>query len=314
MIPALVLAAGLATRLRPLSLVRAKAALPVAGEPLVCRILKTLRAAGVTDAVLNLHHLPHTLTTLIGDGSDLGMRVRYSWEVPVLGSAGGPKRAIPLLGSPTFLIVNGDTLTDARIDALVEDHARSGALVTLAVIPNTEPDKYSGLAVDATGRVTGVVGRGAAETSFHFVGLQVADAGAFAPAPADTPYESIGALYPSLIKSSPGSVRALIVDASFVDIGTPADYLDTSTLLAAREGTGLVPGRGCDIHATARLEGTILWDDVTVEAGVFLRDCIVTDGVRVPADTSWHGVTMRVAKGDLAPGERRINSLAIAGL
>jgi NDP-sugar pyrophosphorylase family protein len=88
MIPALVLTAGLATRLRSLSCVRAKAAVPVAGEPLVRRILRQLRAADVRDAVLNLHHLPHTITRVVGDGSDLGIRVRYSWEVPVLGSAG----------------------------------------------------------------------------------------------------------------------------------------------------------------------------------------------------------------------------------
>ena len=100
MIPALVLTAGLATRLRPLSLVRAKAAMPVGGEPLVRRILRGLRASGVMDAVLNLHHLPHTITQLVGDGSDLGVRVRYSWEQPVLGSAGGPRQALPLLDSP----------------------------------------------------------------------------------------------------------------------------------------------------------------------------------------------------------------------
>ena len=67
MIPALVLTAGLATRLRPLSLVRAKAALPVAGQPLVVRILRWLHANGITDVVLNLHHAPETLTRLLGD-------------------------------------------------------------------------------------------------------------------------------------------------------------------------------------------------------------------------------------------------------
>src|SRR5688572_5174430 len=105
MIPALVLTAGLATRMQPLSFVRAKAALPIAGEPLVRRILAALAADGVTDAVLNLHHLPHTITSVVGDGADLGLRVRYSWEVPVLGSAGGPQRAIPLIGAPRFLII-----------------------------------------------------------------------------------------------------------------------------------------------------------------------------------------------------------------
>ena len=145
MVPALVLTAGLATRLRPLSFVRAKAALPVAGTPLVYRILRSLSSAGVRDVVLNLHHLPHTLTRLLGDGRALGMRIRYSWEVPVLGSAGGPKRAIPLLANPeprtpnpgTFLILNGDTLTDVDPRAVVDAHRQSGALVTMAVVPNT---------------------------------------------------------------------------------------------------------------------------------------------------------------------------------
>ena len=109
MVPALVLTAGLATRLRPLSFVRAKAALPVAGTPLIHRILRSLSSAGVQDVVLNLHHLPHTLTSLLGDGSALGMRIRYSWEVPVLGSAGGPKRAIPLLANLESRIPNPES-------------------------------------------------------------------------------------------------------------------------------------------------------------------------------------------------------------
>jgi NDP-sugar pyrophosphorylase family protein len=104
------------------------------------------------------------------------------------------------------------------------------------------------------------------------------------------------------------------MDAEFFDIGTPADYLDTATLLAAREHGRLVPGARAAIHPTARLEGTVLWDDVTVEEGVMLRDCIVTDGARVPADTSWHGVTLRAADGELAPGEQRIDKLAVASL
>ena len=125
MVPALVLTAGLATRLRPLSFVRAKAALPVAGTPLIHRILRSLSSAGVRDVVLNLHYLPHTLTRLLGDGSGLGMRLRYSWEVPVLGSAGGPKRALPLLSNPaafarsasTFARVNGCASADKSADS-----------------------------------------------------------------------------------------------------------------------------------------------------------------------------------------------------
>src|SRR4051812_32950178 len=105
--------------MRPLSDVRAKAAVPVAGEPLVRRSLAWLQSQGVRDVVLNLHHRPETITTIVGDGSDLGVRVRYSWEQPrVLGSAGGPRQALPLIdgsAADPLLIVNGDTLTDVDL-------------------------------------------------------------------------------------------------------------------------------------------------------------------------------------------------------
>ena len=314
MIPALVLTAGVATRLRPLSFVRAKAALPVAGQPLITRILRQLRAAGVTDAVLNLHHLPHTLTRVVGDGSDVDMRVRYSWEMPVLGSAGGPRQALSLVGAPTFLIVNGDTLTDVDIAALVAAHRGSGALVTMAVVRNAEPRKYGGVVVTADGAVTGFAKRGSLDPSYHFVGLQVAEREVFASLEAGTPCESVGAVYPALIGARPGSVRAHVCTAAFLDIGTPADYLHTSLLLAGRQGGALPQGAHTRVDPTARVERSILWDDVEVGAGSMLRECIVADGARVPGDTSWIGVTLRQATGELAPGERRVGELAVASI
>ncbi len=140
---ALVLTAGLGTRLRPLTYVRAKPAIPVAGEPMIRRIIAWLATHGVRDLVLNLHHLPETLTAVVGDGTDLGARVRYSWEQPVvLGSAGGPHLALPLLAADTFFIINGDTITDVDLQSVFRSHAASGALVTLALVRNTEPHRY----------------------------------------------------------------------------------------------------------------------------------------------------------------------------
>ena len=299
MIPALVLSAGLATRLRPLSNVRAKAALPVAGQPLVRRILGWLAASGIRDAVVNLHHLPHTITGIIGDGADLGVRVRYSWENPVLGSAGGPARAVPLIGTERFLIVNGDTLTDLDVGGLVRAHTQSEALVTMALVPNHAPDKYSGMAVAPDGAVTGVVARGGAEPSYHFFGVQVVEAAALAPVPPGVPYETVKTLYPSWIARRPGSVRAYVSSANSLDIGTPADYLASSLTLAERERPGALVGARATIAPDATLDQSILWDDVVVETGARLRQCVVTDGVRVPAHTSWDRVSLHVADGNL---------------
>jgi NDP-sugar pyrophosphorylase family protein len=317
MIPALVLTAGLGTRLRPLSYVRAKGALPLAGEPLARRILRGLRDAGVTDAVLNLHHLPHTLTRAVGDGSDLGMRVRYSWETPVLGSAGGPRRALPLLSAGDsagpFLIVNGDTLTDVNVRDLAAGHQASGALVTLAVIPNTRPDKYGGITADAHGNLIDFVPRGSPAPSFHFVGVQVAHPDAFAALSPNTAHE-VRALYPRLSAAHPGSVRIQITAADFLDIGTPADYLSTALAIAERERSAVAAGARAQIAADARIERSVLWDDVVVQEGAMLEECVVTDGVVVPAGTSWHRVTLRVPTGELATGERVIEGVAVCPL
>ena len=267
---ALLLTAGPGTRLCPLTLVRAKQAIPVAGVPLVRRLVGWLTANGVTDLVVNLHHLPATITAVLGDGSDLGARIRYSWEQPVvLGSAGGPRQALPIVGADRFLIVNGDVLTDVDLPALAAAHAASGALVTLALVPNREPLRYGGVRLDEGGQVVGFVPRGPAATgSFHFIGPQIVEAAAFQSVPMGRPMNSIGGLYDELMASRPGSVRGFVSAASYWDIGTVADYWATSVALA-----------GPAAPAASR---SILWDDVRIGEGAGLEDCIVTDGVSVP--------------------------------
>jgi NDP-sugar pyrophosphorylase family protein len=235
---ALVLAAGLGTRLRPLTDDRAKPALPVAGEPIVRRIIRHLTLHGVTDLVINLHHLPHTLTAIVGDGSDLGATVRYSWEPRILGSGGGPRQALDIIGDDTFLIANGDTLTDLAIPALMQAHDQSDALVTLAVVPNREPEKYGGVVAHHDGTVTGFVRRGTDLASYHFIGVQIARAEAFRRLPPGQPASSIGGLYDRLIAEQRGAVRVYVADAAFWDIGTIEDYERTSAEFEEREARG----------------------------------------------------------------------------
>lgn len=276
--PVLVLTAGLATRLQPLSAVRAKAALPVAGEALVLRILRSLRAAGVTRVVLNLHHRADTITREVGDGAALGLSVRYSWETEVLGSAGGPARALPLLESDRFLIVNGDTLADVDLGALVAQHVDTNALVTMAVVDG-DP-KYNGIIANDAGIVGGF---GREPGAFHFIGVQAVNAAAFAGVNPAARSETVHGMYPDLIAQRLGRIRVMRTNAEFFDIGTPRDYLDTAITLCAREGRTLDRGPGCVVAADARLADTILWSDVTIGAGASLTRCIVADGVSVPA-------------------------------
>jgi NDP-sugar pyrophosphorylase family protein len=361
-----VLTAGLGTRLRPLTLARAKAAVPVDGEPLARRVIRWLVSHGVTDLVLNLHHRPASITALVGDGADLGARVRYSWESPVLGSAGGPRHALPLLldrpgsdrgqtgvrpgsnrgqtgvkpgsdrgqtgvrpqgdgksganqrevrvrpGSDrgqtpveppsnprltpveppstpgrtprTLLLVNGDTMTDVNLTALRDRHRQTGALVTMALIPNPRPDKYGGVLLDERGRVTGFTRRGTPQPSFHFVGVQAVEPEVFESLPDGVPAESVGGVYPPLMAERPGSVIGFVSDAMFQDIGTPSDLLETSLDLASAAGRESRPlwGARVEVAPSARVTRSLLWDDVTVGADAELHECIVADGVTIP--------------------------------
>ena len=275
--------AGLGTRLRPLSYVRAKPAVPVAGEPLICRILRWLSHHGVRDVVLNLHYKPETITSLVGDGSEFGVRVRYSWEPRILGTAGGPRRALPLLGSDRFFLINGDTLSNVDLRRLAATHLESGARVTLALIPNPRPEHYGGVVVDEAGYVSGFT-RPAARPALHFVGVQAVDAGVFATLPEGEPVDTVGRLYDALLARQPRAIRAYSCSASFHDVGTPADYLATCLALAPPEQAprGLL-GMRLRAHPTSRIVRTAIWDDVVVGAGCELTECVVADGVDIPA-------------------------------
>jgi len=285
---AILLAAGYGTRLAPLSWARAKAALPVAGEPIVRRQLRWLAAAGVRRVVVNLHHLPASITGLVGHGRDLGVEVRYSWEPVVLGSGGGPRRAFDLLDSDRAFIVNGDTLTDLDLRALAAAHAAHRPLVTMASTPDARPG-YNALAMDADGRFDGVTRAGDAPAPahahhrhVHFIGVQVAERTAFAAASPDAPSATLKTLYPALVARDPDTVRVWPSAVAFHDIGTPADYLATVRTVAAAEGRALDRGDDVRIAEDADVTGTLVWNDVTVGAGAVVRDSVLADGVTVP--------------------------------
>ena len=286
---ALVLTAGLGTRLRPLTDVRAKPAIPVAGQPMIHRIIRALGAHGVDDLVLNLHHLPATLTAVVGDGGDLGARVRYSWEPVILGSAGGPRLAQPIVGADTFWIINGDTLTDVDLAALAARHAETAARVTLALVPNREFLRYGGVRLDRDGGVAGFVKRGpAAEGTYHYIGVQLVDGRVFDALRRGDAASSIGGVYDALVAESPGAVRGFVSDAAFFDVGTVADYWRThEAFSAAAQLASPAVDREPAIDSTARVARSILWDDVRVGAGATVDECIVTDGVDVPDGASY---------------------------
>ena len=319
-LPALVLTAGLGTRLEPLTSIRAKGAVPVNGDTLARRVIRWLVSQGIRDLVLNLHHKAASITGSVGDGSDLGARVRYSWENPVLGSAGGPRHALPLLvdtataktqepaakSQQPFLIVNGDTLTNVNVADMLSAHVASGAIVTMALIRNPRPDKYGGVVVGEDGWVTGFTRAGLAHPSYHFVGVQIAEPRAFQSLNDGVASETVNGIYRQMIATDPHSVAGFICEASFRDIGTPVDYFETSLTLAELEGDHLANGRRVEIHPTASVVRTAIWDDVKIGAAAKLNECIVCDGAEIPAGARYQRCAILSAAGGTAVGKQRI--------
>jgi len=310
---ALVLTAGVGSRLHPLTLVRAKPAVPLGGVPLVTRILRAAAAAGLTRVVLNLHHRPETIARVVGDGRDLGLAVRYSWEQPILGSAGGPRHALPLLDGDPYLLLNGDTLATVDLRALWAHHHAHGALVTMALIPNPEPARFGGVLVDADGWITGFCRRGDPRPNYHFFSAQVVARSVFADLTDGVKAESVLEVYPKLIAAG-RHLRAFICDAPFIEVGTPGDYRRVHARLAADDGVSpWTPGARAAVASSARVIDSILWDDVAIGADAVVDRCVVADGVRVPAGLRVAGACLVPWPEGyvLQPGERREGDVLI---
>jgi mannose-1-phosphate guanylyltransferase len=315
---AMVLAAGLGLRMRPLTLLRAKPVLPVLNRPLLHWTLERLARHGVTDVMVNLHHLPETVKAALGDGSAFGLRVRYSFEETILGRGGGPRLVRDFFGSEPFLLVNGDVVFDFDITHLVACHEVEKARVTLALRPNPDPRTYGPVVTDSHGRIRSVAGRPrrARGTVSLFTGVQVLDPSLLERLPAGA--SDILDLYGPLVEE--GEVlRGIRVRGTWYDLGAPSLYLEAQLELLerrkrvrlvdprARVDTGArvlrsVVGAGARIGAGAVVERSVLWEDAVVEPGARVRDSIVTAGAAVESRDEATGV-MVFSPGALPGGQ-----------
>jgi NDP-sugar pyrophosphorylase family protein len=297
----MLLAAGLGTRMRPLSLLRAKPALPVLNRPLLHWTLELLARHGFREVVINLHHRPESVVRAAGDGRRFGLRVRYSRERTILGTAGGPRRARRLLGDEPVLIVNGDVRFDFDLARLMARHRASGARATLALKPNPDPRRYGPVVTGPDGRIRSLAGlpRKARGRVSLFTGVQVLDPALLDRLP-DGPSSSVPDLYAPLLAAGE-PLLGVRVRGRWQDLGTPALYLASQLALLPRRGgrsrslvgSGARLGRGARveravigpgavIEAGASVSRSVLWEGVRVGAAARVRGCVVTDGVVIP--------------------------------
>lgn len=156
---AMVLAAGLGTRLRPLTETTPKPLVDVCGRPMIAYALDLVRSVGIVDVAINLHHLGDHIRAALGDGSDYGLRLHYFDEDPILDTGGGIANARALLGGERFVVLNSDTITDIDLAAMLDLHESRRATATMLLRPDPEAERYGVIEVDAQQRVRRFLGR-----------------------------------------------------------------------------------------------------------------------------------------------------------
>ncbi len=157
---AMILAAGLGTRLRPLTNTIPKPLLPIAGTPLIVWNLLLLRRHGFHDVIINLHHLGPMIEQALGNGSRYGLRIYYSHEPVILGTGGGIKQAEPHFSGEPVLVLNGDTLFELDLEALYAFHQQHHAAATLVLRSDPDAARWGLVEVDAEHRIVRITGRG----------------------------------------------------------------------------------------------------------------------------------------------------------
>jgi len=152
---AMILAAGLGTRLRPLTEEISKPMVPIVNRPVMEHTVDLLARHGFTEVYVNLHYHPDVITRHFEDGARWGLTITYSYEEELLGTAGGVKKLEKELGGKTFLVISGDALTDLDLTSLYRFHAAHGRIATLVITPVSDPSKYGVVITGEGGRIAG---------------------------------------------------------------------------------------------------------------------------------------------------------------
>lgn len=226
---AMVLAAGLGTRLRPLTDLHPKPLMPLMLRPTLEHILHQLRQQGVQEVVINLHHKASQLAEWLGDGQRWGLRLHCSYESDILGTAGGIKRVEHLLHDAPFLVLNADVLARLDLHALWQWHRRHAALVTMVVRADPAARQYGPVVVGPEHRVLHINGRPVSQRHLQgeetiFTGIQVVSPEVLQHIPPQQRVSTTADLYPFLVAQR-RAVYGYRYSGYWMDIGVPERYL-----------------------------------------------------------------------------------------
>jgi NDP-sugar pyrophosphorylase family protein len=276
--------------------------------------MERLAGAGVRDVVVNLHHLPETVVSVLRSGRRYGVRIQYAVERTLLGTGGGPRAVREFFGREPMLLVNGDVLFDLDLRGLLAAHRACGARATLALRQNPVPHAYSPVVTDRKGRILSIAGRpGAAHGPVSmFASVHVLDPALLERLP-EGASDSVLDLYVPLLAEG-AHLQGVRTRGAWYDFGRPSLYRDAQLRLLTGRGRDRslvdatarvsatarvrrsVVGGGARVGASARVERSVLWDGAVVEAGARVSGAIVVTGAAVRPGEKAEGVIVLPAE------------------
>ncbi len=238
----MVFAAGLGTRLRPLTDAVPKPLAPVGPWPLLRYAVETMKAASITEIVVNLHHLPDAIPAAVGDGTAWGVRITWSREPVLLGTGGGLRNVRAFFGDEPFAVLNGDTIVDVDLRAAIQAHRDGGAVATMVLKEDPRVDQFGSIGFDGSGRVWDFVGRVGVPSGVGplrkalFTGVQIFSPKVFDYIAAAGVAHLGTETYPAILADR-GKVSSVLQQGTWSDLGTVDRLFEANLDLLVRRAT-----------------------------------------------------------------------------
>ncbi len=280
---AVVLVGGEGTRLRPLTLTTPKQMLPVGGVPMIERVLTHLAHHNVDGVVVSMGYRPDAFTDAYPGGVCAGVAIDYAVDPEPLDTAGAIRFAASSAGlHETFVVVNGDVITEIDVTALVAFHRQHGALATIALTPVDDPSRFGVVPTDTDGRVLAFIEKPPADdapTNEINAGIYVLEPAVLDGIPGGRRVSIERETFPALVAA--GQLYAVASKASWVDIGTPAAYLDANLAVAETDsvvGQGVRIDTGATVSESVVLDEAVIGRHATVHRSIVGRRAVIGEG------------------------------------
>ena len=266
---ALILAAGLGTRVRPFTFFRAKATLPLFHIPFIHYPLHYCCLNGIQEAIVNLHAHPESVRKATGNQYG-NIRISYSEEPEILGTAGAMRKASRLLEGDPFLVMNSDMLTDIPLQEALNFHHNSQADITLVIMKDARFAHYGGLYFEGDPlRLSGF--RSGPGESYHYTGLQIVSPHILEHIPDGKKTGIFTDIYPGIMKDK--KIYGFVYHGFWKEMGNLREYLRTSLELMRQPLPEKLVPEGA--------KQSLISPDATVEEGAEVIDSLVMDGARI---------------------------------